>query len=188
MTWTRTDDTAPHHPKLLRAGAEACWLWQAGLCYSNSQKLNGRLPKDLLHMLYPPLNKKLTALSRKLCDVRLWHDRGDHFEIHDYEQYQDAAMKEAVEARRQYERDRKRSQRHGDVPDNVPDMSRTRPAGQLREGKGRIGQGRDSDPEARYSGSSDSAPDWMDPPGCQTPAPDCLDELEARRPLRAVRR
>lgn len=153
MTWTRTDDTAPHHPKLIRAGAEACWLWQSGLCYSNAQKLDGRLPKDLLHMLYPPLNKKLAKLAATLCSVRLWHDRGDHYEIHDYAQYQDAAMKEAVEARRSYERDRKRQQRSGTMSGTQSDDVRDCPLGHPREGKGRIGPG--TDVEERDPGTSD---------------------------------
>jgi hypothetical protein len=62
-------------------------------------------------MLYPPLARKASKLARILCDVRLWHDHGDYYEIHDYEKYQDAAMKDQVEARRDYERMRKREQR-----------------------------------------------------------------------------
>ncbi len=136
MTWVKTDDSAPQHPKMIRAGAEACWLWQSGLCYSNKNKLNGKIAKDLLPALYIPLAAKASKLAKKLCDVGLWHDRGDHYEIHDYADYQEQALKEAQEARREYERDRKRAQRSGtntprndngcpaNVPDNVPDTAR----------------------------------------------------------------
>jgi hypothetical protein len=124
VTWVRTDDGCPYHPKMLRAGAEACWLWQAGNCYSNAHRLNGKIGKDLLPVLYPPLGSKAKRLATKLVAVGLWHDRGDHYEIHDYRQYQEQALKEVVEARREYERERKRKQRSaGHVPDRVPDDS-----------------------------------------------------------------
>lgn len=116
MTWVRTDDRAPHHPKLVRAGAEACWLWQAGLCYSNAHLLDGRLPKDCLTALYAPLASKAKALAMRLVEVELWHDRGDHYEIHDYDAYQEGSDKESVEAQRAYERERKREQRAAKRP------------------------------------------------------------------------
>lgn len=126
MTWVRIDDKAPHHPKMIRAGAEACWLWQASLCYSNAHRLNGRIEKDLVPMLYPPLAAKAKALAAKLVEVRLWHDCGDHFEIHDYQEFQEQALKANVDDRKEYERERKRRQRQrGQIPDNVPDVSRT---------------------------------------------------------------
>jgi len=125
--WVRTDDKAPHHPKLIRAGAEAAWFWHSGLCYSNAHQLDGRIDKDVLTALYTPLAAKVGKLAAKLVKVGLWHDRGDHYEIHDYKDHQEAALKEVVEARKEYERDRKREQRRGqkreDVPDNVPDKS-----------------------------------------------------------------
>lgn len=132
MTWVKTDDSAPQHPKHIRAGAEACWLWQSGLCYSNKNKLDGMIPKDLLGVLYSPLAPRAAKLAAKLCEVGLWHDRGNHYEIHDYADYQEQALKEAQDARREYERERKRAQRSGTskpanddvcpgrVPDNVP--------------------------------------------------------------------
>jgi hypothetical protein len=132
--WVRMDDKVPHHPKLIRAGAEAAWFWQAGICYSNAHQLDGRLGKDILPALYAPLATKANKLARKLVEVGLWHDRGDHYEIHDYIDHQELALKESVEARREYERDRKRAQRQPgkagqtppDVPDNVPDNQGTK--------------------------------------------------------------
>jgi len=123
MLWARFDCQSPSHPKIHRAGAEAAWLWHSSICYSNLHHLNGRLSKDILCLLYAPLAKKTGPLARKLCEVGLWHDRGDHFEIHDYAVFQEQALKEQheakLEAKREYERERKRVQRG--VPDNVPD-------------------------------------------------------------------
>jgi hypothetical protein len=80
-----------------------------------------------------PLASKSARLAERLCKVGLWHDRGDHYEIHDYSDYQEAALKESREARREYERDRKRDQRTRNKTDNqqvVRDMSGTCPEGQ----------------------------------------------------------
>lgn len=126
MLWARFDCQSPSNPKLVRAGAEAAWLWHASICYSNLHQLDGRIAKDLLALLYHPLAKKADKLAVKLCELRLWHDRGDHFEIHDYAVFQEEALKSEMElkreAKREYERERKRVQRHpvsqAPVPDN----------------------------------------------------------------------
>jgi hypothetical protein len=106
--------------------------------YSNAHHLDGRIPKRLVSNIYPPLGRKAGGLAKRLVAVRLWHDRGEHYEIHDYHHYQEQALKVVFEARREYERERKREQRTGkkalpkpelllalaaDVPDNVPDKS-----------------------------------------------------------------
>lgn len=111
-------------------------MWHSSICYSNAHGLNGRIEKDVIGALYPPLNSKAAKLAPILVRVGLWHDRGDYYEIHDYEQYQEQALKESVEARREYERERKRSQRanakpgqgNGHVPDNVPDTGEPVPS------------------------------------------------------------
>lgn len=130
MQWVRLDSQALSHPKLLRAGAEGVALWAAGLCHCNTHATNGRIDLDMVPLLYPPLGpSKAKRAAEQLCRVGLWHDRGDHFEVHDYEDFQAEASKEAVEAKREYERIKKREQRSkgrrpsgvpGHVPDNVP--------------------------------------------------------------------
>jgi len=127
MQWVRLDSQAFSHPKLLRAGAEACALWAAGLCHCNTHATNGRIDLDMIPLLFPPLGPlKAGRLAKRLCEVGLWHDRGDHYEVHDYEDFQAEATKETVTARREYERSRKREQRSrgrrpADVRDNVRD-------------------------------------------------------------------
>lgn len=127
MLWARFDCQSPSNPKLIRAGAEAAWLWHASICYSNLHHLDGKISKDLLPALYLPLAKKASKLSKILCQQRLWHDRGDHFEIHDYAVFQEQALKEEheakLEAKREYERERKRAQRDkGQSTKPVPDI------------------------------------------------------------------
>jgi hypothetical protein len=116
VTWVRSDDNCPNHPKVVRAGAEAAWLWHSSICYSNAHKLNGRIDKDLIGAMYSPLAPKASKLAAVLVRVGLWHDHGDHYEIHDYAEYQEQALKESVEERRRYERERKRAQRSGTKP------------------------------------------------------------------------
>jgi hypothetical protein len=140
VTWVRVDDNAPLHPKLLEAGPEAAWLWVCGLAHCNRSTTDGVIRKVFLPALFPAgcwSPAKLKQLAERLVAVRLWIDEGDAYRVHQYEIQQEAAMKEQVEARREYERSRKASRRaekktgtgggsgpgHGpaSVPDNVPD-------------------------------------------------------------------
>lgn len=129
MQWVKMDCQALSHPKLLRAGAEGVVLWVAGLCHCNTHATNGRIDLDMVPLLYPPLGAaKAKRAAKRLCEVGLWHDCGTHFQVHDYEDWQAEAAKEAVEAKREYERSRKQQQRlrgqsPGRVPDIVPDKT-----------------------------------------------------------------
>lgn len=108
MSWVKISDTAREHPKLRRAGAEGFALWVCALCYSNAQGCDGRIAKDILPALYFPLARKADKLASRLCEVGLWHDRGDHYEIHNYEKYQHYSMKAARDARLEHDRSRKK--------------------------------------------------------------------------------
>lgn len=148
MTWVRIDDGAPLHPKLLTAGAEAGWLWLAGLAYANRYATDGTIPPQALPTLYPVESWTRTHVGRlaaRLVEVGLWTPReGGGWTIHDYSQYQEEALRASVDERRQYERDRKRRQREArkealaeglsrrDSPGQVPGQSRGTGAGQVR--------------------------------------------------------
>jgi hypothetical protein len=43
--WVRIDDGAPLHPRPLTAGAEAPWLWVAGLAHCNRATTNGAIDR-----------------------------------------------------------------------------------------------------------------------------------------------
>ena len=159
MTWVRIDDAAPLHPKLIDAGPEAAWLWTCGLAFCNRAHTDGLISRRHLAALYPGAwgAEKLARLAAKLVEVRLWEAAEGGFKVHDYEQFQAEATREAVSIRREYERTRKQAQRKnrlnpaapskdspGSVPDNVPDnvpaivpacpagQSHGTPTGQLR--------------------------------------------------------
>ena len=126
MTWVRIDDGAPLHPKLLDAGPEAAWLWTCGLAYCNRNHTDGLIAARHLAALYPGAwpAVRLEELAARLVSVRLWDADGPDYRVHDYAHYQEEATREVVDARRVYERERKRAQRlkarPGHVPDNVP--------------------------------------------------------------------
>jgi hypothetical protein len=103
VTWVKLDDQATVHPKMVKAGFEAAWLWTCGLSYCNRFTTDGRIEKSLLTMLYPSgewTAKRLQKLAAKLVTVGLWVDKGDHFQVHQYSDHQLAATKVEVESRR----------------------------------------------------------------------------------------
>lgn len=87
MSWAKVDDRANEHPKQLKAGPKACWLWACGLMYCNRQaKKTGRIPKTVVHsgMLFPGLGAKD---AQKLIEADLWSDDGDSYVVHEYERW-----------------------------------------------------------------------------------------------------
>jgi hypothetical protein len=120
MTWVRLDDGAPLHPKLLAVGPEAAWLWVAGLAYANRHVTNGAIPPQALPALYPSdqwPRARLAKLAAALVEAGLWTAReGGGWEVHDYAQYQAEAMRDAVDERRAWERERKAKQRAAQKP------------------------------------------------------------------------
>ena len=128
MTWVRLDDAAALHPKLLVLSDGAFRLWINGLSLANRTATNGRIAKALVRSLNHHgewTQKQLSAFVDELSGG-LWIDRGDHYEIHDYAHHQAEALKERVERRKEYERDKKRRQREEadrrrfGVPADVP--------------------------------------------------------------------
>lgn len=103
MTWAKIDDRFPRHPKVLRAGGDAAWLYVAGLCYANEHLTDGRIPA----LAVPTLTdrKRPLELAEKLVSVRLWERDGEDFLIHDYHDENETAdvvraKREALSAKR----------------------------------------------------------------------------------------
>lgn len=112
MTWVRIDDRASLHKKLRRAGAEAAWLWVCGLCHCNRDTTSGRIDEDDVPDLYRPFAAThARELAAKLIEVGLWERTEGGYLVHDYEEYQDEAMPDAVEHRRLLARTRKQRER-----------------------------------------------------------------------------
>jgi hypothetical protein len=83
MAYVKLDDQIAHHPKVLRAGAEAAWLWAVSIAYCNRQLTDGHVPAAALSTMgtfrTPP--RKLAAA---LVSVGLFEVDGDGYQVHDY--------------------------------------------------------------------------------------------------------
>ena len=130
MTWAKLDDRVADHLKIRRAGTDAAVLYLAAITWSARHTTDGKVPKDLLGDVWRPLAESFdaTKAARRLVDVGLWHDRGDHFEIHDFLEYNPS--KADLEAKREKEREKKRRQRaKGSPPGTTQGTPRTCPQG-----------------------------------------------------------
>lgn len=123
MTWVYLDDGFPEHPKVIRAGGDAAWLAVCGLAYCNRQLTNGRIPKEQVSRLSD--RKQPAKLAAKLVTEGIWIDQGDHYEVHDYDQWQSGAVQQAEKQAQGAVRRRERARRaantkwHGN-PEGAP--------------------------------------------------------------------
>jgi hypothetical protein len=113
VTWVRTEDSMPLHPKILRLSDGAFRLWENALHFANRATTDGRIEKALI----PTLNhhgrwttKQIAAFVAELVPS-LWVDCGDHYQIHDYAHHQYEATKARVESKRASWREKKQRQR-----------------------------------------------------------------------------
>lgn len=97
MSWVKIDDGAPDNPKLLKAGAEACWLWVCALAYCNRQtKRVGFIPDAKVSVLYPVKNAE--RLASRLVECGLWERDEGGYQVHDYLEFQPSADLRAARA------------------------------------------------------------------------------------------
>lgn len=106
-TWIKIDDGLPEHPKVAAAGHLAAWLYICGLAYCSRRLTNGAIPKAIVSRLSDVPRPQKAA--DRLVEVGLWHDRGNHYEVHDYMEHQRSA--EQVTEFREAARERKRKWR-----------------------------------------------------------------------------
>lgn len=99
-TYVKVHDGLPDHPKIVKAGGEAAWLYVCGLAYASRQLTDGVIPKPLALRLTDGSN--LEANASALLRVGLWHESGhdcpkcppaesDTYVIHDYVIHQRSA-------------------------------------------------------------------------------------------------
>lgn len=118
------EEDFPSHPKVLKAGGDAAWLHVCALAWA-SKHMTGDIPKGAVPQLSD--RKNPAGLAKKLVEVELWHDRGDYYEIHDWEIRNAKRMasrrkaKHAADVRWQnYDPDAEDAE--GDVPEDAPSM------------------------------------------------------------------
>ena len=107
MSWAKIDDQFYNHPKVAALGPyllPCVGLHVLALCYAGAYLTNGRVPRTQIPRLAGDLTTLLQdgdpfVLVDRLIAVRLWHDRGAFFVIHDYLKY-NPSRKQVLEARR----------------------------------------------------------------------------------------
>ena len=120
MPWIRIDDHAPEHPKMLRAGESACWLWVCGLAYCSRLLTDGAIPSAALGTMGVRRPDKAAAA---LVIVGLWDQTPTGYQVHDYHQYQ-PSRGQVTERRKQTadrvaEWKRRKGHAHGNAPTNA---------------------------------------------------------------------
>lgn len=118
MAYARIDDGIIDHPKVLEAGEDARDLFIIGVIWCNKHLTDGRIPKAALGVLSQKKTAKRNAEA--LVRVGLWYDHGDHWQVHDYLDWNPS--REEVEKQRaaSAERMRKsRARRRGDRATNA---------------------------------------------------------------------
>jgi hypothetical protein len=123
--WARLDDAILDNPKIIAAGPLGFALHVAAITWCARNLTDGFIPKrrvaqllDLssLHVREATRPRALHAVTAErvaddLARIGLWHDRGAHWEVHDYLVYNPS--KPEVLARRARDRTKKRKQRRG---------------------------------------------------------------------------
>ena len=86
MTWIKLDDQFLDHPKIVRAGESAAFLFVAGLLYCSRYLTDGVIPKAAIGRLTEHPDRELSAAA--LVRENLWLDEGDSWRISQYTDYQ----------------------------------------------------------------------------------------------------
>jgi hypothetical protein len=93
MPWVQLDDQIASHPKILKAGPEAAWLWTCAIAYCQNHLTDGYVPLDALPRL--GTFKSPRQLAERLVEARkpggehgLFERRGEDYAVHDYLHHQ----------------------------------------------------------------------------------------------------
>jgi len=89
MPWVQLDDQIANHPKILKAGPEAAWMWACAIAYCQNHLTDGHVPADALRSLESYKNPR--AVADRLVEARkspdgqgLFERRDDDYAVHDY--------------------------------------------------------------------------------------------------------
>jgi hypothetical protein len=89
MSYVQLDDRIANHPKIVRAGPEAAWMWAAAIAYCQSYLTDGYVARDALTMLGPfrspkQLAERLVEAKKPGGEYGLFERRGEDYAVHDY--------------------------------------------------------------------------------------------------------
>lgn len=105
MAWLKIESRYAHHPKLMRAGAEALAMDVCAMCYCREFSTGGFVPDDALHALGPRF-KDPERVAKRLVDVGRWeHDEAlGGWWVHDFLTYNPTVDEVDVAAQERSER------------------------------------------------------------------------------------
>lgn len=83
MAWLRMDDRVRTHPKIVKAGPLAGWLWFCGVCYCREHLTDGVIQDGMIPTLAPGLTSAKKH-AQTLVDVGLWHRTEGGYHVHDF--------------------------------------------------------------------------------------------------------
>lgn len=165
--WTRIDDDAPTHPKILQAGREAAWFWVCGTCYCNKHLTDGFIPEHALPALSP--GAPYRRLARLLVNSGLWEETTGGYRVHDFHDYNPEAQQ--IQDKREQDRIRKR------IPRGFHADSNANPSGFQSDSARIPARSRDRDP------SPSPVPSRPDPiPKSELALDVCWAEFQAEYP------
>jgi hypothetical protein len=91
MPFVQLDDQIANHPKILKAGPEAAWLWACAIAYCQNHLTDGYVTAVVLYSVPGFRHGRQRHLADKLVEAikpggqhGLLERRGDDFVVHDY--------------------------------------------------------------------------------------------------------
>jgi hypothetical protein len=83
MSWVKLDDQIATHPKILKAGPSAAWLWVCSIAYAQNHFTDGFISDAALGHLGMPKHQAKQLASR-CVKHSLWERVKGGFQVHDY--------------------------------------------------------------------------------------------------------
>lgn len=124
MSWVLLDDNFPNHPKAVRVGPVAAYLFICGLCYCRKHHTGGFIPANAVKLLGVTTNPR--RMVDALIEAGLWERSEGGFTVHDYtERYDDDEAKSQIEekSRRRREAGRKGGLARAEKAKQTPNAS-----------------------------------------------------------------
>lgn len=132
------------HPKVMRAGGDAGWLYVCALGWTNKHLTGGFIPVEVIGRLSD--RKAPAKLAARLVEVGLWDQVDGGYRVHDYDEHnfgaeakrqarEDKARK-AAQARWEKERARKQAapgSPPSDAPSNAPSIATSNAQAELEQ-------------------------------------------------------
>lgn len=113
MAFAKLDTTVLNHAKFARISLSAIGLYALGLLHCMDQLTDGKIDKNapsiVIRRGLKGRGRWTVEAEKELVEIGLWIDRGDHYEVHDYLDWNPTAAQ--IKADREASRERMRKRR-----------------------------------------------------------------------------